>query len=149
MRVTNANRLRFLAVFAAMSIYSVQLDARRAPAAPTTGTFNHLEFVNTNGRVGYHMFSTIRTYAYDTPTGDAVACSPAAAETTSSGTIPAGLTLLANDQNGEGVRGFDGTPRQPGDWTVNVTVGRIRCQQGPDQTVYGPRTIVVHLHIDT
>jgi hypothetical protein len=123
--------------------------ARRAPAALAAGTFTRMTFANTNGRVGYHMFANFGVYSSDEPTGDNATCVPAVGDTTTRGTIPAGLVLLANDlPNNSGVEGFDGTPRQPGDWTVSVVINHVKCNAGPDQRDYGPKTVTVHFHID-
>jgi hypothetical protein len=142
---TNSSRIRFWSIFAAaICLCSMRVDARRAPPAPATGTFNHIVFNSTNGRVGYHMFASFGVYDWDEPTGVNATCHPAVGNLSVAGTLPPGLTLQTAAQ----AYGFDGTPRQPGDWTVNVTIDRIACKAGPDQTVYGPRNVAVHFHID-
>jgi hypothetical protein len=103
-----------------------------------------MTFSNTNGRVGYHMFAKLSMYDWDLPTGNWDTCDPATGQPwTTVGTIPPGLALVST-----GEHGFDGTPRQPGDWTVDVTIGRVACMQGPDHADYGPKTVEVHFHID-
>jgi hypothetical protein len=144
MSFLRSNRLRLSVLLLGVCVCSARASARRAPAAPATGTFNHLTFDNTTGRVGYHMFASFGAPEWDQPTGNNATCHPGAGDWTTAGTVPPGLVLQQVPYG----YGFDGTPRQPGDWTVNVTIGRIACMQGPDQTVYGPRTVAVHFHIN-
>ena len=141
--------LRYLLLsMVGLCVCSMPVSAQRA-AAPATGTFNNIFFKNTSGRVGYHMFAPVSVWDADLPTGANATCVPGVYDTTTSGTIPPGLVLLANDlPNRGGVHGFDGTPRQPGDWTVRVVINHIQCTQGANQTDYGPRTVEVHFHID-
>jgi hypothetical protein len=140
-----SDRLNLLLMFTVgVGVCCVPASARRAPAAPATGTFNHMNFSNTNGRVGYHMFAAFGVPTWDEPTGDNATCHPGAGDWIVAGTVPPGLALQQVPYG----YGFDGTPRQPGDWTVNVTIGHIQCKEGPNQTDYGPRTVSVHFHID-
>jgi hypothetical protein len=143
MSLIRSNRWHSSVLLLGLCIIPVGASARHGPAAPVTGTFNHGVFSPTTGRVGYHMPANFGFYDWDEPTGNNSTCDPGVADMSATGTIPPGLTLLTS-----GTHGFDGTPRQPGDWTVRVTIGRVACKQGPDQTVYGPRTIDVHFHID-
>ncbi len=124
------------------------LMAAPASARPQTGTFNRITFEHTDGRVGYHMHANVVVFDNDTPNGDAAACAPGATDTTVVGDLPPGLTLMANDLPGNGgLHGIDGTPGQPGDWTVRVVIAHVECAQGPDTADYGPKTVIVNFHI--
>jgi hypothetical protein len=113
------------------------------PAPLRTGTFNRMQYVNTNGRVGYHMISTIRVNSDDTPNGNWAECNPAKGGVLSvAGDLPPGLIFEQSDGSS-----FSGTPRQPGDWTVRVTIPVMGCRGGPDQAAYGPRIIEANFHI--
>jgi hypothetical protein len=140
-----SDRLRLSLILLGACASSVGVSASAATAA---GTFNHGVFSPTSGRVGYHMPPNFGFYDWDEPTGDNSACHPGVAGMTAAGTLPPGLALVTNDVTGHAVHGFEGTPRQPGDWNVTVTIQHVACMQGPDQTDYGPRTVEVHFHID-
>jgi hypothetical protein len=141
MSFAQSHRWRFSLFIAGLVLCSVPASAWRAPPAPATGTFNNLTIVDTNGRVGYHMSTGLHVDDFDTPTGRVASCSPSAWGVTTSDTIPPGLALTGND--------FEGTPREPGDWYVTVSIAEIGCKQGAAaNTNYGPKTVHAHFHID-
>lgn len=107
--------------------------------------FSHMFLEPTRGRVGYHMHIIVNGNYDDVPTGDWNTCSPTAGAMTYSGELPIGLKKVG----GAGVLyGFEGTPRQAGDWRITVNIAYFRCTKGPDLNRYGPRTINAVIHID-
>ena len=108
-------------------------------------TFNRMSFTDTNGKVGYHMVSHILILGDDTPTPtrDAVECNPLLDRggVRVVGDLPPGLSFEVIGPT------FLGTPRQPGNWDVDVTEMFLSCSGGPDQGWYGPRTVHVTLRI--
>ena len=113
-----------------------------ARAAPVDAdNFIDFHFSPTNGKVGYHMAASSHF------TRRPAACGPTALANTSgytvSGAVPPGLS--APDIS-TGNYGFEGTPREPGDWTVRVTVHDLTCQGAAKN--YGDMTAVVNFHIE-
>jgi hypothetical protein len=140
-----SRRLTFAAaigiVFAICASGAVSNAARRANPR---GTFTHMYFnPPPNGRVGYHLYSIIHIEGWDTPNGDAPTCSPSADHDNIAvrGTPPPGISFDASGPK------FEGTPRQPGTWSVIVDIPGVWCTAGPDLTHYGPRSVTVRFNI--
>ena len=74
------------------------------------------------------------------------ACGQALANTSGysvAGAVPPGLS--SPDAN-SGSYTFEGTPREPGDWSVRVTAHDLSCGSGSRN--YGDMTAVVNFHIE-
>jgi len=111
-------------------------------------SFAGLYFSPTSGKVGYHMLST--NFFSQTPcaTNEHPTVGLAEGGITATGTIPPGL--MAPDAS-QGRFGFEGTPRQAGDWDVTVTEHYLTCSSVPGSdgsTNFGDVTTTVHFHID-
>lgn len=123
---------------------ALALAASGPAASAARGTFTRMYFrPPPDGRVGYHLYSIIHTEDNDTPTGDVTTCSPTAdgSALTVRGEPPPGIVFEAAGPD------FQGTPRQPGVWSVVVDVPAVWCANGPDVTHYGPRSVVVKFNI--
>jgi len=113
-----------------------------------TKSFAGLYFSPTSGKVGYHMVSNnfisqspcAADEGYSAGSGGSRG-GPVSVE----GIVPPGL--MPPDAL-QGRYGFDGTPRQAGDWDVKVTYRYLHCgskvvgEDAPDLTT------TVHFHID-
>jgi hypothetical protein len=112
-----------------------------AMPAAAADWFQYGAFVPLNGRVGYHMFSKQVFYDHDVPpecghNAENSYMLAAAVE----GDMPPGLTY------DEHQAAFEGTPKQPGDWSLTVVYSHMRCRGS--EIDFGDRRIPVHFHID-
>jgi hypothetical protein len=128
-------RIRFLALAATGSLLTIGAGAAHAE------WFSRGLFTQTDGRVGYHMYSQGVYYDSDVPPecGHNAENSYELAAAVE-GALPPGLTY------DDGKAAFEGTPRQPGDWTVTVVSSHIHCR-GSDID-FGDRRRLVHFHIN-
>ncbi len=103
------------------------------PRASQYPPFSQAYLNPSTGRVGYHMALKLSVPYDNYPAGlDLAGCSPATSNGSLSGTLPPGL----KNSLGQGdLVWIEGTPRQPGSWTVSVTFTAY-CTKGPDQTPY-------------
>jgi hypothetical protein len=143
-RMRTAGKLIAIALLCCCALQTSKVLAFGRKPAPRT-PFSQGYYEPAIGRVGYHMVSFPTWYRSDEP---GTPCSPGFTDVSlDSGTVPPGLVgPYSNAQ--EWSSKFEGTPRQPGDWQLQVTLYGIHCRQGSDQQDYGNRTIQVHLHID-
>ena len=115
--------------------------------------FSHMYWAPVNGRVGYHMVSKWQTDTDDLPAGIPCAAGALPDGITKGievyGTRPPGLIAPGDDMSsGSESNSIEGTPREPGDWQLEITIHHIHCTQGRDQQDYGDRTVQVSIHID-
>lgn len=124
--------------------------------------FSRIVYMPTEGRVGYHMVSKPRYYYDDLPTPT---CSPTTQfpDITVKGEVPPGVNAPTDSQRElsdlekltQEIQGraksftfnFEGTPEQPGDWDVRVTLYGLHCKDD-DSKNYGDRSFSVHFHIE-
>lgn len=123
-------------------------QATTAQSAPTT--FSGLYFTPTNGRVGYHMVSNNYFPVSPCREDEHISVDADVGGITVKGQVPPGL---AAPDVSVGRFGFEGTPRQAGDWEVEVTLHDLYCNgsRGPrfhNGRTWGDRTTMVHFHID-
>ena len=106
-------------------------------AGASADYFQNEFFDVTTGRVGYHLVSWSTTKTWDVPPG----CGqPQIPSMSVQGDLPPGL------QANTTLPQISGTPRQPGDWDVIVTLHDIWCQNTKEH--FGDRVVNVHFHID-
>ena len=105
--------------------------------------FGGFHFSSTNGRVGYHLVA--RPFFPQNP------CRPDEEIYLSgmsvSGTLPPGIAPPTYPTN----MGFEGTPRQAGNWSVEVTVKDMSCGRSlgmPGPRNYGDFSTIVNFQID-
>lgn len=103
-----------------------------------TGAF----YTPTDGRVGYHLVSKVRFPSAGKPGGKDAVCAPIGLTGWEfEGTLPPGVVRPLDQTH------FEGTPRQPGTWQVQVIWQGVHCTEGPDQHDYGDRKINVIFNI--
>ena len=112
------------------------------PPAPAGNPnwFRYGSFVPLDGRVGYHMVSKLNFFDHDVPpecNHDPANSYMLAAAV--EGSIPPGLKY------DEHQAAFEGTPRQPGNWDLDVSLSHFRCRNS--DLDFGDRRIHVHLYI--
>lgn len=104
--------------------------------------FSQSYYSPTSGRVGYHMVASLHSPMTDRPKG----CVPEVNGFDTQGTLPPGLAAPVFVPYAENVGKIEGTPRQPGDWDITVTLKSIKCTNTGEQ--FGDRPVNIHLHID-
>lgn len=120
--------------------FALELNAQPSSGEPFTRTY----FSPTTLRVGYHVSIGHHVYHDDKPQGFRT-CKPIAdgQYTTMRGILPPGLTFDPRQQSG-GI--IFGTPRQPGEWLLQITFGRIGCPGG-EGGVY-ERTVPLRIQVE-
>jgi hypothetical protein len=125
--------------------------------AAVATTFGSMVYRPINGKVGYHITANpadYGNYSGGTPCapGEYGEMTISKGGRTVEGTLPPGLT--ASDGS-HGHLMFEGTPRQAGDWDVQVTDHGLYCtggalgNHGPSGGGdYGDRTGTLRIHID-
>ena len=113
-------------------------------AAPALATdyFSQSYYSPTTGRVGYHMVVSLHYPLSNAPEG----CQPLLNGFETQGTVPPGLTAPVFVPYGQNVGNFEGTPRQPGDWDMTVTLKDVQCSNSGQH--FGDRAVSIHFHID-
>lgn len=128
---------RVHAAVVAAFISALGLAACEMPAAgPRVGgqPGASLHYERTGGRVGYHMVS--HPMVYDSDPGYYCASKTILYAAITQGAAPPGLRM--NE-----LGSFEGTPRQPGEWDIKVTLYGWTCDGGPPSDW----TIPVHFFI--
>jgi hypothetical protein len=123
----------------------------------THATFGDIVYRQMTGKVGYHMTADPADYGHyagGTPCtpDETIELTAPEGGRTYAGTLPPGLAAGGDAAHGRLV--FEGTPRQAGDWDIQVTDHGLYClgprgnHGAPGGGDFGDRTGALRIHID-
>lgn len=108
-------------------------------SAPSVAPFSNIYLDPTSLKVGYH--TVIGAHSAGCPSRGEGQPTWSSTATEIEGTLPPGLQFLDTPPR------IEGTPRQPGTWTITYVVRGVSCIANPD-VVYGDRRVRVSFIIN-